>query len=391
MRINTSDAAIQNVPEGSEAGNIVPHGGQTGIFRDALPPEIQSTLKTIEPFIQMLFGTLFSQDKAPPVKGYPAAAEPSAETSKEVKKKQTPEGAKTKAPTSKPEPKSKPLVNEKPRTTNRDEPVKADAPKETSAPSGCVAPAPAPNGTGSEPVAHKPTLDSVSQRELDRANSDRDFLSRFENGEFDLIESRYGDLLGWGKGDAKLSRGDLEWAAKDNSLSASARDLANQILKDPRLFNLMDSNSDGLITRVEIQALRETTEAKIEKLEGTSSTAMGATGGTGGTDGSQAPAGATGGDRSVSGGSATDGLPPTTMTGMPGAMDRVSKGIDAIMQEIADLPNQGLSEAKMNTASALLNQRLQALINLQQNMMTMVSNLSKMYAEISSNAIRNMK
>ncbi len=409
MRINSSDSAIEHVPEGTVAGNIVSHGAQPGILIDALPPEWQSAVKTLQPYVEMLFGALVGQDKPASVKGYPpadgcAASSPAAHAARTSpadesaktppKKKKAAEEPKTKAAShSNAEPQTKELAKSKPKpkTENKAHSAKADAPE--SEPS-------------TEAKVKKPALDEFSQRELDKAKKDRDFLSQFENGDFDLIESRYGGFLGGGKNDGKLSRGDLEAAAKDDSLPAATRELAKQMVNDPRLFNVMDVNNDGLVTRDEILALRKTTDAKIVRLEGTTTKALGETGGAEGTTGTTGAAGTAGtaGTGGTASGDATGGstgastgtgeshtLPPTSLPGLPGAMDRVGKGIDAIMGELGDLPNKGLSEAEMNRQSTLLNQRLQALINLQQNMMTMVSNLAKMYAEISSNAIRNMK
>lgn len=220
---------------------------------------------------------------------------------------------------------------------------------------------------------------------------DLDFVKQMLMGAFDLLETKY---TGWAASDGKLSRQDLNYAADDAGLAQGLRDLALQLKADPRLFNVIDADSDGTLTRAELTAYRKKLEGQLQSEPTTPTEPV------------------TGQDQAAATGTPSSGTPSSTATqattsppftpivpsktpGLEGAIENLGSTINSVQQQMTDLTNQltgdSKADAKVQGQITQLNTKLQMLMNLQSSLLTMMSNVSKLWSETAMNAIRNMK
>ncbi len=239
-------------------------------------------------------------------------------------------------------------------------------------------PNPVPGYTPPCPLA----APAVKDNETLSKEADLAFLKDFMLGDFDWLESHFG---GWGgENDGKLSRQDINWAAADVNLRSSAREAAARFKSNPRLFNVIDADKDGNITRDEIAAYRKQLEAEL---------ALSAPTPTPGATATRGAAAATATNPVGDANSVT--TIRSSLPGLEGAVENLGYAINSVQGQMTDLTNQltgdAKADAKISGQISMLQTRLQMLLNAQSSLLTMMSNVAKMWSETQNNAIRNMK
>lgn len=217
------------------------------------------------------------------------------------------------------------------------------------------------------------------------------FMTQLEGGDFDRLEAKFkgGDI----HPDGKLSKQDVAWAADNTEIPQALRDVAKRMVNDPRLFNIIDKNNDGLITRDEILACITDLKGKLSIANGALSSAPPAQ--VGATASTAAAATATDGPKVTVPNTNFPPITPSRQSGIEGAIENLSSTANSVQDQITTLTNQLTGDTKADQAVASkiaqLNTKLQMLMNLQSSLITMMSNIAKLWSETSMNAIRNMK
>lgn len=226
----------------------------------------------------------------------------------------------------------------------------------------------------------EPKIGYASQPAKDPAviklESDIAFMNQLLDGDFDRLEAAF---TGWAASDGILSMQDILWAAESTDCAPGLRDLALKIKQDPRLFNIINADGNIGITRAEILACRKQLEEELKvKAAGFGS-------------GPPPQVGAT----SVSGSTPAQPIVPSRLPGLDGAIENLGSTINSVQQQMSELTNQltgdAKADAKIQGQITQLNTKLQMLLNLQASLLTMMSNVAKLWAETSMNAVRNMK
>ncbi len=210
--------------------------------------------------------------------------------------------------------------------------------------------------------------------EIKELKSELEVLNKLDlESYFDLIERNF---TGWAAPDGILSRHDLECAANDTTIDANARELASKLLNS-RMFTLI-AGADGNISREELVAYRKQVQAQL--------------------DGKTVSNGALPEPAMQQLGTLTSTASALTATQQAAtgdrALERLGNAIDTLQQRLAQLASEASDKpedaAKKQAEIAKLNGQLQVLLNLQTTISTMLSNVAKMWSDISSNALRNI-
>jgi len=211
-----------------------------------------------------------------------------------------------------------------------------------------------------------------------KLESDIAFMTRLLDGDFDRLEAAF---TGWAPADGILSMQDILWAADSTDCAQSGlRDVARLIKNDPRLFNIINADGNIGITRTEIQACRKLLEDELRvKTAGLSA----------------GPAPQVSGTTPAAAGSTAQPIVPSVLPGLDGAIENLGSTINSVQQQMSELTNQltgdAKADAKIQGQITQLNTKLQMLLNLQASLLTMMSNVAKLWSETSMNAVRNMK
>jgi len=239
-----------------------------------------------------------------------------------------------------------------------------------------------------------------------------DLLNRLENGQlFYEIDNDYGDALGGGLGDKLISRDNLKAAAADDRARPELRDLAKEILANPGLWALLDSDGNGVVSARALQDRLQDIKAKVEGLENAVLHPAGApppaaSGASGGASApTTPPASGAGSTSSTSGGtdallsrpvSLDMGAVPPGGDPLTSATDRLQSamgGLESQIDQVVAQMGQETDEKKLKALEARLNKLNRAMTevsNMLQQLMTMVENLSKMFNDIAMNSIRHI-
>lgn len=292
------------------------------------------------------------------------------------------------------------------------------------------APAPAPASGGAQTTATntsgyaKDPVDEVKQtKEYKDLKFETDALQdSLDSNAFFWLEEAYA-RNGASAGDGIIHIDEILWAADqvcgDRNTDPSVQNFARFLAQHRELFSRIDANGDRMISRQEVTSFIAAGKAKMKELEdaargkpsvnldraassnqsdqvpATGTSGSGATGATG-AGGTNGP---TEGDRvaaEIKAGEAPR-PPPSKLGGLEGASENMSNmlgwaegefdRLTALMGKASDPGAQKMIEQKLNQLSRLM----QALTAMQNQIMTMMSNLSKMYSDIAMNAIRNMR
>jgi len=283
-----------------------------------------------------------------------------------------------------------------------------------------------PSGYASDPVA-----EVKNSKEYQDVKSALDTLQEaLDDNAYAWLEETYqSGLWGFTCSDGNLTLDEVKFAARqtegDRNMDSSVVRFAKYLASHRELFSQIDTDSDGSITRQDILAFIADGKKKLQDMESAARSPAGAQGNpqptavdqavpltgatvTPQTNSSQQPAGA---DHPVGSEQADaptndpktpDGppppppkAPPSGKSGVEGASENLANGVDWLQQQIMDLSNYAQQHPEEANALqgriTILNNQMQAMLNMQNQLMTMMSNMSKMFSDIAMNAIRNMR
>lgn len=250
--------------------------------------------------------------------------------------------------------------------------------------------APPPNPTGCARQAAQPDPNYVDPKAKQLSNDAA------------LVEAYQGGIWNIGANDGLLSIEDVKNAAQNPALPKGVREAAIRLLGEmDTLANL--KGPDGLISRGAIANYVKNENTKGPKVGTSENPATG----TAGPVITPPAAGSTPGADTSPGTGGTP-APPTTNVPAPGssqpvsgnqtldgAASNVGTAMDKIQAEITRLANESATSPEKAAANNGLIMKLQnqyqSLANLQNQLQTMVSNMTKLFSEISMNAIRNIR
>lgn len=246
---------------------------------------------------------------------------------------------------------------------------------------------------------YKDTLDQLAKAE------------QLERGQgLYLIDAEFGGFLGFGKNDGKIDRGNIEAAAKDPC--APGHEAAKMLMANPRLFAAIDADGDGLITKDELHKFIDKMKNQKKWIEDSYALkAKTPTFGIGDDPQPMPPPVAQKPPPPPGQGSkpqpppvrhAPPPPPPSTPVlssrgGLEGASENINNALSSCEDQMAQLSAQMAAtddpkeQAAIQNKMNALERRMQMLSSMYQEIMTVLSNLSKMQSDIAMTFIRNMK
>lgn len=248
----------------------------------------------------------------------------------------------------------------------------------------------------------------ATDREYQDAKKLLELVLQLEDGQgLYFIDQQFGGLLGEGLGDGLISMADIKAAAADPA--APGHEAAKMLLRNPRLVSLLDPDGNGCISAESLRALADELKAQVYGKEADveaqilaergapAGSAGGAAVGEAGEAGAleaEAAVDETGREAEASG-AATPRPAPSTKPGVEGASENLANAADWLQQEMLRLANEAAAHPEKATALnqqiAMMQAQLQAIMNLMNQLTTLMSNLSKLWSDIAMNSIRNLK
>ena len=218
-----------------------------------------------------------------------------------------------------------------------------------------------------------------------------------------FIDAEFGGLFGIGKNDGMIDRGNIEAAAKDPC--SPGHEAAKMLMENPRLFAAIDANNDGLITKDELHAFIDKMKAQKKSIEDSyalkaKSPSIGIV--TGPVIKPTPPPGQGSKPQPPPVTHAPPPPPPSTPVlssrgGLEGASENINNALSSCEDQMAQLSAQMAAtddpkqQAAIQNKMNALERRMQMLSSMYQEIMTVLSNLSKMQSDIAMTFIRNMK
>lgn len=204
---------------------------------------------------------------------------------------------------------------------------------------------------------------------------------------FYQIDREFGGWWGAGTGDYKVDWGNIEDAAKNGT--GATKTLAQQMLKHPGLFQLLDKDKDGLLSADELRgglaALRSQKTAMEQKAREAAAPA------------DKNEPGPEAGEAGKTAGEVTPRPELSKTGGLEGASENLNNLLGWSEQELTrltDLYAKETDPARLKQIENKMNEiqrRMQQITAMLNQVMTLMSNISKMRSDIAMNAIRNIR